>query len=177
VEELGNGSVSVPIDVPGGVSIIAVQDTRSILSKDPRNAILNLKQVSISFPKGTSRPQAEARVAAFAEASRSIGGCGGAEKLATAFQGDVVQSDQVKLRELPPALQEMMLPMQIGQATRPFGNLDEGVRILVICGRDEVESTLPTYDQVYSQINEERINMRARRYLRDQRRDAVIDFR
>ncbi|QNN65972.1 peptidylprolyl isomerase [Sphingomonas rhizophila] len=177
VKELGNGAVSVPIDVPGGVSIIAVQDTRSILSNDPRNAVLNLKQVSITFPKGTTRAQAEARVASFAQASRSIGGCGGAEKLATDFQGDVVQSDQVKLRELPPALQEMMLPMQIGQATRPFGNLEEGVRVLVMCGRDEVASTLPTFDQVYSQINEERVNMRARRYLRDLRRDAVIDFR
>ena len=28
-----------------------------------------------------------------------------------------------------------------------------------------------------NQINEERVNMRARRYLRDLRRDAVIDFR
>jgi peptidyl-prolyl cis-trans isomerase SurA len=26
-------------------------------------------------------------------------------------------------------------------------------------------------------MNEERVNMRARRYLRDLRRDAVIDFR
>ena len=35
----------------------------------------------------------------------------------------------------------------------------------------------PTFDQVYNQINEERMNMRARRYLRDLRRDAVIEFR
>jgi peptidyl-prolyl cis-trans isomerase SurA len=70
-----------------------------------------------------------------------------------------------------------MLPMQVGQATRPFGSLDEGVRILVLCGRDEVDSSAPTYDQVYAQLNEERVNLRARRYLRDLRRDAVIDFR
>jgi peptidyl-prolyl cis-trans isomerase SurA len=177
VTEIGTGSVSIPIDVPGGISIIAVQDARTILSKDPRNAVLNLKQVSITFPKGTTRAQAEARVSAFSEASRSIGGCGGADKLAADFKGDVVQSDQVRMRDLPSALQEMMIPMQIGQTTRPFGNLEEGVRVLVLCGRDEVESTLPTYDQVYAQLNEERVNTRARRYLRDLRRDAVIDFR
>jgi peptidyl-prolyl cis-trans isomerase SurA len=28
-----------------------------------------------------------------------------------------------------------------------------------------------------AQMNEERVSMRARRYLRDLRRDAVIDFR
>jgi peptidyl-prolyl cis-trans isomerase SurA len=36
---------------------------------------------------------------------------------------------------------------------------------------------MPTYDQVLAQMNEERLNLRARRYLRDLRRDAVIDFR
>ena len=71
----------------------------------------------------------------------------------------------------------MMLPMQVGQATQPFGSIDEGVRILVICGRDEVDASAPTHDEVYAQINEERVNLRARRYLRDLRRDAVIEFR
>jgi peptidyl-prolyl cis-trans isomerase SurA len=81
------------------------------------------------------------------------------------------------MRDLPPALQELMMPMQVGQATQPFGSLEEGVRTLVICGRDEAESSAPSYDQVYNQLSEERVNSRARRYLRDLRRDAVIDFR
>ena len=67
--------------------------------------------------------------------------------------------------------------MQVGQATRPFGSLEEGVRVLVICGRDEVSPSMPTYETVMAQMNEERVNMRARRYLRDLRRDAIIDFR
>ena len=49
--------------------------------------------------------------------------------------------------------------------------------MLVICGRDEASSNEPSYDQVYNQINEERVNTRARRYLRDLRRDAVIEYR
>ena len=174
---LSAGQISAPIAVSGGYSIIAVQDTRKILTADPRNAVLSLKQVSIAFPKGTSKALAEPIVARFASAAQNIGGCGGADRIATEFNGEVVQSDQVKLRELPPALQEMMTPMQVGQATRPFGSLDDGVRILVMCGRDEVDSTAPSYDQVYAQLNEERVNLRARRYLRDLRRDAVIDFR
>lgn len=174
---MGPGSISNPIPVQGGVSIIAVQDTRKILTADPRDAVLSLKQVSISFPKGTTREQAEPVVARFSEATKNIGGCGGAEKIAAEFHGEVVQSDQIKLRDLPATLQQMMLPMQVGQATQPFGSLDEGVRVLVMCGRDEVDSTAPSYDDVYSQLNEERVNMRSRRYLADLRRDAVIEFR
>jgi len=171
------GSVSKPIPNSGGVSILAVQDTRKILTRDPRDAVLSLKQVSIAFPKGSSRQIAEPIVARFAEAARTVGGCGGADKIATEFHAEVVQQDGVKLRDLPNALQNMMLNMQVGQATQPFGSLEEGVRTLVICGRDEVDPSAPSYDEVYSQLNEERVNNRARRYLRDLRRDAIIEFR
>ena len=177
LRQMGPGMVSNPIPNSGGVSIIAVQDTRKILTPDPRDAILSLKQVQVSFPKGTSREQAEPVVARFAEAARNVGGCGGADKIAAEFHGEVVQRDDVKMRDLPATLQQMMLPMQVGQATQPFGSLDEGVRVLVICGRDEVDPSAPSYDEVYNQLNEERMNLRARRYLRDLRRDAVIEFR
>jgi peptidyl-prolyl cis-trans isomerase SurA len=171
------GTVSTPIEVPGGISILAVQDTRKILTADPRDAVLNLKQVSIAFPKGTSKQVAEPIVSQFGTAARNIGGCGGAEKIAADFHGEVVTSDQVKMRDLPPALQQMMMPMQVGQATQPFGSLEEGVRVLVICGRDEASSDQPSFDDIYNSINEERVNTRARRYLRDLRRDAVIAYR
>jgi peptidyl-prolyl cis-trans isomerase SurA len=177
VRQMQPGMVSPPIAVAGGVSLVAVQDVRKVLASDPRDASLTLKQVSITFPAGTTQQQAEPLVNRFAQATQNIGGCGGADKLAADFKAEVVESDGVKMRELPPALQEMMMPMQVGQATRPFGSLTEGVRVLVICGRDESDPTMPTYDQVLAQMNEERVNLRARRYLRDLRRDAIIDFR
>lgn len=172
------GQLSQPISVPGGVSIIAVQDTRKVLTADPRNAVLALKQVSINFPAGTTPAAAEPTLQRFAAATQNVGGCGGADKLAADFKADVVQSDAVKLRDLPPALQEMMLPMQVGQATRPFGSVADGVRVLVICGRDEEEgASAANPEAVLAQLQEERVNLRARRYLRDLRRDAVIDYR
>jgi len=177
VREMPAGSISNPIPVGGGFSIIAIQDTRKILTPDPRDAVLSLKQVSIAFPKGMSRGTAEPVVARFAEAAKNIGGCGGAERIAGEFHGEVVTSDGVKMRDLPPALQRLMLPMQVGQATQPFGSLEEGVRVLVMCGRDEVNQSAPSYDDIYAQLNEERVNSRSRRYLRDLRRDAVIEFR
>jgi peptidyl-prolyl cis-trans isomerase SurA len=176
LSQMSPGQIAL-VPVRGGVSIVAVQDMRKILTADPRNAVLSHKQVSISFPQGMTRQQAEPVVARFAAAAQDVGGCGGADRIANEFNAELVQSDDVKLRDLPPALQEIMLPMQVGQATRPFGSIEEGVRILVICGRDEVDPTQPTFDQVFTQLSEERVNMRARRFLRDLRRDAVIEFR
>jgi peptidyl-prolyl cis-trans isomerase SurA len=171
------GQISDPIAIPGGLSILALQDQRQVLTNDPRDAILSLKQMSISFPKGMSRAQAEPLVQRLAETGQTMGGCGRAEEAGAAINAEVVSSDQVKVRDLPPALQEMLLGMNVGQATTPFGSFDEGVRILVLCGRDDPDAQGPSFDQVYAQLDEERTNRRARRYLRDLRRDAVVDYR
>jgi peptidyl-prolyl cis-trans isomerase SurA len=72
----------------------------------------------------------------------------------------------------------MLLKLNIGQSTAPFGSLEDGVRVLVLCGRDDPDvSNGPTFDQVYARLEEERVNRRAQRYLRDLRRDAVVDYR
>jgi len=179
LRQMGPGNISNPIPIPGGFSILAVSDVRKVLTADPRNAVLSLKQLTVKFPAGSTREQVEPVVARFATAAQNIGGCGGAEKIANEFNAEIVQSDQVSMRDLPPALQEIMMPMQVGQATRPFaaGTIEEGVRILVMCGRDEATPSAPTFDSVLAQLSEERVNSRARRYLRDLRRDAVIEFR
>jgi len=177
LRQMTPGTISNPIPVAGGVSIIAVQDTRKILTPDPRDAVLSLKQISLTFPKGTTRQQAEPVLEQFVSATRNIGGCGGAEKLASNFHAEVVQSDDIKTRDLPVAMQQLILPLQVGQATVPFGSIDDSVRVLVVCGRDQPDTNAPSFDDVYNQLNQERVNSRARRYLADLRRDAVIEFR
>jgi peptidyl-prolyl cis-trans isomerase SurA len=176
--EMQAGMISPPIAVPGGYSIIALQDTRQVLTADPRDALLSLKQLTINFAKGTTQESASPRVAALAEATQKMGGCGAAKDVADKLGAEVVENDNVKVRDLPPALQQQVAAMSIGQSTTPFGSLDDGVRVLVLCGRDDPEqSDAPSFDQIYNQMEEERVNMRARRYLRDLRRDAVIEYR
>ncbi len=178
VDQLPVGQVSDPIPVPGGFSIVAVQDKRQILTADARDAVLSLKQVSIAFPRGSTREAASPKVAQLAQTALNMGGCGGADAAAAKIGAEVVSSDQVRVRDLPPALQEMLLKLSIGQATTPFGSVEDGVRVLVLCGRDDPEQTgAPSYDQVYAQLEEQRVTRRAQRYLRDLRRDAVVDYR
>ena len=177
-QAMDTGQISAPIAVPGGYSIIAVSDKRQVLTADPRDALLSLKQISIAFPKGSTQTTAAPKVEQFALAMRSIQGCGKANEAAATVGADVVDNDQIRVRDLPPPLQQMLLNLQIGQATQPFGSLDDGVRSLVLCGRDDPKSADgPSFDQIYAQMEEERVNRRARRYLRDLRRDAVVDYR
>src|SRR3569623_1924518 len=73
------GTVSDPIAIPGGFSIIAIQDTRQILTADPRDATLSLKQISMVFPANTPKADVEAKAQLLGQAGQSMGGCGGAE--------------------------------------------------------------------------------------------------
>jgi peptidyl-prolyl cis-trans isomerase SurA len=176
--QMTTGQVSAPIAVSGGYSIIALVDKRQVLTSDPRDAVLSLKQVSIKFATGDTEAKAAPKVEAFAKNMGAISGCGTVSDVAARIGAEVVDSDQVRVRDLPPQLQKMMLDLQIGQATRPFGSLQDGVRALVLCGRDDPQTASgPSFDQIYAQIEEDRVNRRARRYLRDLRRDAVVEYR
>jgi peptidyl-prolyl cis-trans isomerase SurA len=178
VRSLPVGQVSRPIKIAGGYSIVQVQDSRQILTSDPRDAVLSLLQLSVSFPQGTSRDQASSKVAELATATQNMGGCGGAPATAQRLGAELVSNDTTRVRDLPPALQNMILNLNIGQATTPFGSVEEGVRVLVLCGRDDPQqAATPSFDQVYAQLNEQRVNLRAQRYLRDLRRDAVVEYR
>nr|WP_245612143.1 peptidylprolyl isomerase [Sphingomonas changbaiensis] len=172
------GTMAGPIQVPGGFSILYMIDKRQVLTADPRDAVLALRQLSISFPPGTTPQQATDKARQFAEATRTIAGCGSAQKVANDLGAEMVDNDQVKVRDLPVQLQEMMLGLQVGQASPPFGSPAEGVRVLVVCGRDDPQAAQgPNADTIMAQLEEQRVNMRAQRYLRDLRRDAVVDYR
>ena len=166
-----------PFPIPGGYEILFLIDKRQVLAADPRDATLSLKQISISFPPGTKQADANARVQAFTEGVKSLKGCGDAEAGASRLGAQVVANDQIKMRALPEQLQQMMAALQVGETTVAFGSVEEGVRVLMLCGRDDPQADAkPSFDQVMAQIEEERVGKRAQRYLRDLRNDAYIEY-
>lgn len=177
VAQLQPGQLVGPVQVSGGFSIIFLIDRRQVLTADPRDAVLSLKQIAISFPAGTTDEQAKPRLDDFTAKVKAIRGCGDVEAAAGAIGAQVVNNDQVKVRTLPEALQQVLLNLQVGQATPPFGSVADGVRVLMLCGRDDPQSAdAPKFDDVMNQLEDDRINKRAQRYLRDLRRDAIVEY-
>jgi peptidyl-prolyl cis-trans isomerase SurA len=175
--QMAPGQLVGPVEVPGGISIMVMIDRRQVLTADPRDAVLSLKQVSLDFPAGTTEAQATELAGKFAEATRAIAGCGGADSVAAALGAHVVSRDNIQMRALPPPLQATLASMQIGQTTQPFGAAKEGISVLVLCGRDMPQTaTAPDLQEIENRLLEEKVNKRAQRYLRDLRRDAVIEY-
>ncbi len=175
--ELAPGQLAGPIELTSGYSIVYLIDKRQVLTADPRDALLALKQISIGFPPGTKQADAQKKANDFAAAMKQARGCGGVNDVAAGVGAQVVTNDQVKVRDLPGPLQQALLTLSVGETSPPFGSLEEGVRVLMLCGRDDPKgANAPDFDQIMAQMEDERVNKRAQMYLRDLRRDAVIDY-
>ena len=172
------GQVSNPIAVPGGFSIVAVQDTRKILTADPRDAVLSLKQMSITFPRARPGSRPSRRSCAL---RRGRAECRRLRRRRArsppTFNGEVVADRPGQGARPAAGAAGDAAADQVGQATPPFGSIEEGSASWSCAAATRSIRRAPTFDQVYAQLNEERVNLRARRYLRDLRRDAVIDYR
>lgn len=175
VEMTPNEIVVVP--VAGGVSLLLLIDKRQIGMSDPRDATLELKQLAIDFPQGTTEAQAGPLVKRFAEETQKINGCGAADATAKALGAEVVNRDGIRIGDLPGPLQQVMLSMNVGQSTPPYGSLSDGVRVFILCGRNQPKAVAQkSADQIMNEIEEERIERRAQLYMRSLRRDAIIEY-
>ena len=175
--DLSPGQLFGPIELRAGFSIIYLIDKRQVLTADPRDALLALKQISISFAPGTTPADAQRKASEFAMAMKQAHGCGGVDAVAGPLGAQVVSDDQVKARDLPQQLQQALLNLSIGETSPPFGSVTDGVRVLMLCGRDDPKAANgPSFDELMAQMEDDRVNKRAQMYLRDLRRDAVIDY-
>lgn len=171
-------SVSEPVRVAGGIQMVALVDKRRVLVADAGDATLSLKQLSIEFKGAVNEGAATAAVAKMQGAGRKMGGCGGADKAAKAIGAELSTNDQLRLKDMPQALRQIVGKLRVGETTPPFGSRSEGIRMLVLCGRDDTAAPKPpSFDEVYGQLNDQRVALASRRYLRDLRRDAIVDYR
>ncbi|MEP6093228.1 MAG: peptidylprolyl isomerase [Erythrobacter sp.] len=177
VRQMEPGQLVGPLPIPGGFTVIYLIDKRQVLMADPRDSVLSLKQISIDLPPGVSDEDATTSIEQFGSYVQTLNGCTDAENATAAIGAAVVSNPQIQIRQLPEQLQSILLSLQIGQTTPPFGTAEDGVRVLMVCGReDPADAGAPTFDSVMDTIEAERVNKRAQRYLRDLRNDAYIEY-
>jgi peptidyl-prolyl cis-trans isomerase SurA len=176
VESMSPGQVSNPVRTPSGYVILALAEKRKVLAADPAESVLTMKQIAIALDQQPTDASVREKVARLNAAAGTINGCGSVEKVAEQIAGEASDLAQLRLGDFPDGLQPQLAQLQIGQATRAFAT-PRDVRVLVMCGRDDPPQQAPDFDQVYAQLNEQRISIASRRYMRDLRRDAIIDYR
>ncbi|NOW46902.1 peptidyl-prolyl cis-trans isomerase SurA [Novosphingobium sp. SG751A] len=175
--EMQTGQLVGPIEMRGGFSILYLIDKRQVLTADPRDAVLALKQITLALPANIAEAEANKKIDEFSNAIKSAKGCGGVDAVAGKLGAQVVANDQIRARDLPAPLQQSLLALSLGETTPPFGSVQEGIRMLMLCGRDDPKAASgPSFEELMSQMEEDRVNKRAQMYMRDLRRDAIIEY-
>lgn len=82
----------------------------------------------------------------------------------------------VRVLELPAPLSDVILALEPNDATAPIV-IDNTLYVFSLCGREEPASPMPTEEAIQDQIFQQKLNMLARRYLRDLHAVAIIDIR
>ncbi len=88
----------------------------------------------------------------------------------------VAALDQIASSDLRADLQEIIVPMELGDMSAPRAMGDQWV-VFAICERAEEEIPLPERDTIENRIRGEKLQLLERRTLRDLRRSAFIDVR
>ncbi len=171
------GEISNPIRSAGGYYIVSLRDRRTILGPDPLRMELDLKRIFVTIEDENDEAQVSAASDDAERIRRRIRGCGSLEGAATGFKNaKVVEVGTVTLGDLPPALRPSVQDLPLDMPTRVFQG-QGGLAMLVVCGRTEPPTNEPNREMLADGLRRQRVSMMARRYLRDLRRDAIVDVR
>lgn len=167
------GGVAGPIRAAGGYYIIALIDRRDAASAEQ----LTLKALVLPIGENASDADREEARQALQEAVRNASGCEAAETAASRVEGAFV-SDLGTLSgsALQPQVRDALAGVEPGGTSEAIISA-LGAQVFFLCDRTIGGPGLPSRADIAAQLEDQRLSMLARRYLRDLHREALIEIR
>lgn len=167
------GEVTGPIRSASGYHIVGLREKRTIAASNPGEVELGLQQVFRPF-EGADR---EAVAQEAGQLRSTISSCSNLqEQMSSRFPGWRWQNlGEAKLSRIPPEIAEKIRDLSIGKPSEPLAT-DKGALIFFVCNRDVPEGGI-SREAVLNTIGMEKMELQARRLLRDLRRSAYLDIR
>ncbi|MFN3931486.1 MAG: peptidylprolyl isomerase [Brevundimonas sp.] len=172
MEQLEIGQLSRPIPVDGGVYIIYMRDKRDGAAA----SLVQLKQVMVELPETASETEVAAATQRL-EALRPQLTCDTMLQRATSEQGllgaDLGEAD---VQNLAPQFQQVARSAAVGSVSTPV-RTPLGLHLIGVCGRRAGGAEAPNAEAVENQLFRQNLATLARRYMRDLRADALIEYK
>jgi peptidyl-prolyl cis-trans isomerase SurA len=178
IKDMKPGDISPPIRSGGGYYILLLADRRL-----PGHASADQTQISVVEAGAGLAPNAPPEYRARLETI--LGQLGRAGQTCEAFTAAahklnlpfVKEAPNIKASSLTLAVRRIVLGMTPGQVSRPFP-VEGGFGVVMLCDRkDPATVVMPTREQITESLGRERLDILARRYMRDLRRSAYLDIR
>ncbi len=177
VSRMNAGDISPPIRTVLGFHIIKVVDSRVLAQPDPMTAVVDLKQLFLPVAPNAPKDARESQHALAEAVAGSAQSCDDLAELAKEVKSPASPNlGEFKVGELAPALRDPVSSLKAGELSKPI-DLPNGVMVLMVCSRKAAPSNLPSPEQIRAQLEAQRFEILAQRYLRDLRRSAFVEPR
>lgn len=176
--KLDKGSITPPIRTVDGYHIMLLRDKRTAGQSEETEPFYDIMTIQLPILPGSTAAERDAQLTQVRDLMAAGKSCDEDEPLikqniATA---DYTRNAKVRRSEIPPAIAALVLDLKPGQISQP---LDENNvrRLFSLCGRIDPKGGLPSRDEIRTRLEDEQMDIMARRYLRDLRRAAFVEIR
>ncbi len=178
---LTTGKVSEPLRTAGGYHILYLRNKREGGTQGEGALIrVHLKQLVVPLPVRASEQATEGAGERAAQIASQVSGCASVEKIAASEKGvDSTDMGNLTADQIAPFVQQAVSGIEAGEASRPIRG-PMGMHVLIVCSKETgpaPKATMPTMEDVENRMVNQQLSMMSRRYLRDLRRDAVVEYR
>ncbi len=177
IAALSQGQLSPPLRVGNNIHLLLLTGRRQVAVGD--GAVeYRLRQFILPIRPGASQADARLLVDRAQAVAQPATGCQDFARIAASV-GTPQPPDPAVLRadDLPPDLRRVLDGTAVGASTPPLIT-PNGVQVIMVCDRTTAGGGgLPARREIAEQLARERLDMLARRHLRDLQRSALIEVR
>ncbi len=206
VVKMTPGAISDPIRAAGGYYLLGLRQKRlaagSTIQAGPAptpagpqveqkmKAVITLARMSLPLAQGSTKAKEDQVRLNAVDVYRTVNGCPTAGTIAKSHGAKFDMVGPVTVKDLAPQFIEILKKTPNGRSTPPLRGA-QGIEMYVICdggmrpaanvadaGEAPVKvGELPSKEEIENRLFNQELQMLARRYLRDLRRDATIEMK
>ena len=177
IDGLETNHATPPIRTPSGFYVYLLRDKRVLAAANPEDATVTLAQLVLPVEPDATPEDVEAQKNLAQTVRESVNGCDDLKRAASELQINATDpTPDIHIRDLNPAIRPAILNLKVGEASTPIQG-SNGITLMMVCKRTDPPVNMPSREDIAESLTRQRLDLIARRYLSDLRRQAFIDVR
>ena len=170
------GQLAGPFRTRGGYHIVALRDRRLPGGSSPSQVTVDLRQINVPLSSEATEEAVNAALKTVQQIRGEVMDCDSLGTAALPGGARVANVGRVRIGDLAAPLQPPLMGLQANQMSQPLRG-PNGIMLLMVCEREAQSAALPSRDEIRDLLFRQKLDLLARRYLRDLRRAAFLDVR
>lgn len=167
--------IAGPIRTLSGYYILLLRDRRQAQGANLKDTVIDLHQIVLPDLSSADETASKEYIEGVRAAMVSCAALPDViSQIGTKESGPV---GKIKIRDLPAPLRDAVSELKVGEPSTPVVAANGRTIVLMVCQRNEPQQKKLSRGAVRRKLQQNRVELVARRYLRDLRRSAFIDLR